>query len=104
MPTTQIESAELVRLLLACIGEEEGLKFTHHFTGNFAGQKLGDWTYEIDHASHITLRYWLNEFESLEEPILNPACVTTAQERSSLQDLLVQHVRLLKNRVRALQI
>lgn len=99
----QIEFAELVYLLLACIGEDEGMKFTHHSSGNCrSSQKLGDWTYEIDNANQITLRYWLSEFGSLEEPISNPTVVTTAQERSDLQDLLLKHVQLLKTKVSAL--
>ena len=53
--TTQVEFAELVRLLIACIGEDEGLEFTHHSIGNTrAGHKFGDWTYEIDNANKIT--------------------------------------------------
>lgn len=97
---TQIEFAELVRLLISCVGEDEGLKFTHHSIGNHrAGHKRGDWTYEIDNANQITLRYWLNEFRSLEESIQNPTCITNATERSNLQDLLTKHARLLKESV-----
>ena len=99
---TQIEFAELVRLLIVCIGEEERLIFTHHSIGNsLAGHQSGDWTYEIDNANQITLRYWLSEFRSLNEPISNLPCITTAQERSDLQDLLLKHTRLLKARVDA---
>ena len=99
---TELEFADLVRLLITCVGEEEGVKFTHHSRGNYhVGHKLGDWTYEIDNANQITLRYWLNEFRSIEEPITNPACITSAKERSDLQHLLLTHVRLLKNRVGA---
>ncbi len=98
--TNQLEFAELVRLLLACIGEDTGLKFNHHSPGNYlANQKRGDWTYEFDNANQITLRYWLSEFESIEVPILNPPSVTTPQERSDLQNLLLTHVLALKNRV-----
>src|SRR6185503_15999841 len=63
--TTQLEFAEFVRLLLACIGEDEAVTFLHHSPGN--SHKVGDWTYEIDNANQITLRYWLNKFESIEE-------------------------------------
>lgn len=100
---TEIEFSELVHLILACIGEDEGLDFVHYSRGNtLAGHKLGDWTYEIDGANQITLRYWLNEIRSIEEPISNPPCVTTPQERSDLQNLLLTHVRNLKLRVSAL--
>jgi hypothetical protein len=65
--TTQIQFAELVRLLLACIGEDEGLEFTHHSTANS-----------------------------------NAVTVANPQERSELQNLLLNHVRALKTRVEAL--
>src|SRR5215467_405197 len=68
--STQLEFTELVSLLLACIGEEADLKFIHHSTGNLlADHNSGDWTYELDNANQITLRYWLSEFGSIEEPI-----------------------------------
>jgi len=101
--TTQLEFTELVRLLLACIGEDESLTFTRHYSGNrLAGHNSGDWTYEMGDANQITLRFWLNEFASIEEPVSNAACATNPQERSDLQDLLVSHVRALKTRVDAL--
>ena len=95
--TTQLEFSELVRLLLACIAEDEGLKFDHHSGGDH--HKRGDWTCELDNANQITLRYWLSEFGNIEEPISNPSCITTPQERSDLQNLLLHHVPALKNRV-----
>lgn len=102
--TTQLEFAEFVRLLLACIGEDEGLKFIHHSQGNYlAAHKAGDWTYEIDNANQITLRYWLNEFGSIEEPVSNPPCVSTPQERSDLQNVILEHVLHLKARLGARQ-
>ena len=101
--TTQLEFFELVHLLLACIAEDVGLKFNRHSPGNIlADHKRGDWTYELDNANQITLRYWLSEFGSIEEPISNPSCVITPQERSDLQNLLLDHVQALKNRVDAL--
>lgn len=100
--TAEIDFAELVRLLLACIGEDEGLKFINNSRDkHLAVYKSGDWTYEIDNANQITLRYWFNEFESLEEPILSPPCITTAQERSDFQSLLLKHVRILRAKVEA---
>jgi len=98
--TTPLEFSELVRLLLACIAEDLGLKFGYYSPGNHS--KSGDWTYELDNANQITLRYWLSEFGSIEEPISNPPCVTTPQERSTLQNLLLNHVQALKNKVDAL--
>ena len=101
--TTQVEFAEFVRVLLSCIGQDEGLNFVHHSKGNYlAAHRAGDWTYEIDNANQITLRHWLNEFESVEEPISNPPCVSTPQERSELQNVILEHVRNLKARLGAL--
>jgi len=101
--TTQLEFAEFVRLLLACIGENEGLKFVHHSSGNYlAAHKAGDWTYEIDNANQITLRYWLNDFGNIEEAISNPPCITISQERVDLQKLVLKHVGILKARLGSL--
>jgi hypothetical protein len=100
LASTQVQFAELVSLLLTCIGEEVSLHFIHHSPGNqLADHGFGDWTYELDNANQITLRYWLNEFGNIEEPISNPPCITTAQERSDLQRLLLDHVQALKNKV-----
>jgi hypothetical protein len=97
---TQLEFAELVRMLLACIGEDEGIKFVHHLVGNYrVGRQDGDWTYELDNSNQITLRYWTSEFGSIEEQISNPPCISNASERSELQDLLLTHVRALKAKV-----
>ena len=97
---SQVEFVVLVRLLLTCISEDEGLKFVHHCeSSNCAGRRHGDWTYELGHANQITLRYWLSEVRSLEEPIANSPCVTNAEEQSALQDLLLNRVRALKARV-----
>lgn len=94
---TQIEFAELVDLLLACIGEDEGVKFINSSPGNrAAGHKPGDWTYELDNTNQITLRYWVNEFRSIEERVSNPPFATTPQEGSDLQNLILKHVRTLK--------
>jgi hypothetical protein len=101
--TTQLQFYELAQLLLTCIGEDEGLTFTHHSSGNhLAGHNSGQWTYELDNANQITLRFWLNEIANIEEPISNPVSVTNPQERSELQNLLVSHVRALKTRVKEL--
>lgn len=96
---SQLEFAELVGLLIACIGEDEALKFIHHSEGNYlSGYKSGEWTYELDNANQITLRYWINEFRNIAEPISNPTSTTTPQERSNLHDLILSHVRILKNK------
>ena len=95
----QVALPELVRLLLACIGEDAGLKFTYHSPGS---HRRGEWTYEFDKTHQITLRYWLDEFSSIEESISNPTYVTTAQEKSDLHNLLLNHVQALRARVDAL--
>jgi hypothetical protein len=101
---SKIELAEYVRLLIACIGEEEGVAFTvHSQDDHIRGRKPGDWTYEIDHANQIHLQYWVSEFRSIEEVISNPpACVTTPEERTDLQNLLTAQVKALKAKVAAL--
>lgn len=94
-----LELAEFARLLIPCIGEDEGLKFTKHSGSTSpAGRKSGDWTYEIDTADQITLRYWLSEFSSIEEPISNSPHVNTPQQRTELQALVEKHVRNLRSR------
>jgi hypothetical protein len=99
---TEVEFAELVGLLLACIGEDEDIQFEHHSEGNYLTyHKRGDWTYEFDNANQITLRYWLSEFTSIAEQISNPPCIMTVQERVELQNLLVDHVRALKTKAPA---
>ena len=102
--TTQVDFHQLTGALLACIGEDEGVKFMHHSMGNYlANQAPGDWTYEIDNANQITLRYWLSEFGSIDEAIANPASVITPQDRTGLQDALVKGVMSLKTKVATLQ-
>jgi hypothetical protein len=97
---TQLQFAELVHLFLTCIGEDNDITFSHHsVSNNRAGHKRGDWTYELDNANQITLRYWLAEFENIEEHISNPPCVMSSEERIELQHLLVTHVQRLKTRV-----
>ena len=100
---TQVEFAELVTLLVTCIGEDEKLNFQHHSPGNYrVGHRVGDWTYEIDNANRITLRYWLSELGSIEEPVSNRPCITTPAERTEFQRLLRQHVHMLKDKVNQL--
>ena len=100
---TQVEFAELAALLLSCIGEDEGVAFKHHSAGNhLANHKAGDWTYEIDNANQITLRYWLSEFGSIEESVANPTSVTTPRDRTEFQDALLKGVTNLKTKVAAL--
>jgi hypothetical protein len=94
---TELEFSDLVRLILACIGEDENIQFTHHSLGN--QHKPGNWTYEIDNAKKIILRYWLTESLNIEEPISNPTVVTNPNERAELQKLLHEHARMLKARV-----
>jgi len=97
--TAQVELTELVRLLIACIGEDENLTISYYSTGNHVTtRKRGDWTYEFDNASQVTLRFWLNDFENLDEAVAIPPRVIAPRER--LKDLLLQHVRILKTRVR----
>ncbi|HEX6043210.1 MAG TPA: hypothetical protein VFZ22_01875 [Pyrinomonadaceae bacterium] len=84
---------------VVCMGEEEGLNFTNHSQG--APRRPGDWTYEIDDANQITLRYWLSPSASIDEPMSNPPSVNNPQTRAELQNLLTTHIRLLKTKVAA---
>lgn len=94
---TQVEFAELTALLLSCIGEDEGINFNHHSKGNYlANHSFGDWTYEIDNANQITLRYWLNSVRSVCEKIANPPCIMTPKDKAELQRVLLEGVRSLK--------
>ncbi len=97
---TQVQFAELVALLLACIGEDEDIKFTHHSIGNYlANQQFGDWTYEIDNGNQVTLRYWRDSLGSIEVSITNPPCIATAEDNTKLQNALIEGVRALKTKV-----
>ena len=95
---SKVEVAELVRLLLACIGDDEGMTFIHHLPTDSLSRSSGDWTYEFDDADQLTLRYWLSECGNIEERISRVPPVNTAQDRSDLQNFLLDHVRTLKQR------
>ena len=100
--TTQLDFHQLTKALLACIAEDESVKFMSHSKGNYLAQhKLGDWTYEIDNGNQITLRYWLSEFGSVEEAISNPPVVMTPRERTDLQQSLFEGVTDLRAKVAA---
>lgn len=101
---TQVDFRQLVDVLLACIGEDEGIRFTHHTAGNDrAGRNPGDWTYQLDNSNQITLRYWLSEFGSIEEAISNPPVVITPKDRTEFQDALLKGVIALKAKVALLK-
>lgn len=98
--TTQVDFSELTALLLAVIGEDDGIKFIHQSVGNIpADHQLGDWTYEMDNANQITLRYWLNSLGNISEEISNPSCVMTPKEKSELQNALSEGVSRLRVQV-----
>jgi hypothetical protein len=98
--TTQVDFQQLTEALLTCIAEDDGVKFEHHSIGNYlARQTLGDWTYEIDNANQITLRYWLREFGSIEVAISNPPNVVTPEDRADLQGALLEGVTTLKTKM-----
>lgn len=97
---TEVQFAERVALLLACIGEDEGVKFTHHSVGNYlADQQSGDWTYEIDNGNQVTLRYWLDSLGSIQVNVTNPPTIMTAEDNNSLLSALTTGVRTLKAKV-----
>ena len=99
---TQLEFVDLVHVLITFVAEEEGVHFTYHSRGNYlANHESGDWTYELDNSNQITLRFWLSEFDNVEEPLSNPYCITTPEQRIDLQNLLTTHIRALKARANA---
>jgi hypothetical protein len=100
--TTQVDFHQLTGALLTCIGEDEGINFTHHSIGNYlADHRSGEWTYEIDNVNQITLRYWLDSLKNVSEETSNPLCVMTPKERSELQSALLEGVKKLKAKVSA---
>ncbi len=96
---SEFEFAPLVELLIACVGEDEGLTIILEGS-NQTGHSSGEWSYELDNASQITLRYWVSEFKNIEEQISNPSSVNSANESANLQTLIQKHVQILKSRVR----
>ena len=95
---TQVEFAERVALMLACIGEEEEVHFRRRSEGNYRDQpNASDWTFEISHSDNqITLRYWLGGWENISEQLSNPPCISTAEDNSNLINALVSGVKTLK--------
>ena len=93
--TAPIQFAELVRILLACIGEDEGLKFINQPENQLSTHNSNSCTYTIDNANQVTLRFRVNA-ECIEERISTPCYITTPEERTKLQDQLLHHVRILK--------
>lgn len=98
---TQVEFAERVALLMACIGEDEGITFRPRSGGNYKDQPdAGNWTYEIGHSDNqITLRYWLGGSDNISELTSNPPCIFTAEDNNTLIDALTTGVRTLKAKV-----
>ena len=98
---TQVEFAERVAILMACIGEDEGITFRHRSEGNYRDQpEAGEWTYEIGHSDNqITLCHWLGGWKNLSEPLSNPTCIFTAEDNNTLINALTLAVRSLKAKV-----
>ena len=98
--TTQVDFAELTALLLAVIGEDEGIKFIHPSIGNYlADHRPGEWTYEIDNANQITLRYRLHSLRNVSETVSSPPDVMTPKERSEIHSALLEGVKKLKTKI-----
>src|SRR5436189_4248285 len=79
---TKFEFPALVGLILSCVEERENIHFVPCASNCIASHKLGEWTYEIDSANQITLRYWTDEFQSLYERGSNLTSITTFEERT----------------------
>ena len=79
--TAEVEFGELVEMFLACIGEDEGVSFLHRTTSNDLRLALkGKWTYEIDNANQVTLRFWVDQSHNLEESFTSQCCISSADE------------------------
>ena len=98
---TQVEFAERVALLLACIGEDEKITFRSRSAGNNHDQPVaGDWSYEIGHSDNqITLRHWLGGWDNISEQLSNPPCIFTAEDNNTLISALTTGVTTLKAKV-----
>jgi hypothetical protein len=98
----EFEFSGFARALIYCVAELEGLKFTPHSQSSNRDHRPREWTYEIDKANRITLRYWLSESSSIEEPIpgTNRPSITPRESRE-LQNMLTLHIRALKAKVAA---
>ena len=98
---TQVEFAERVALLMACIGEDEKIIFSYRSEGNYSHQpEAGDWTYEIGHShNQITLRHWLGAWDNISVQLSNPPCIFTVEDNNSLVNALTSGVRTLKAKV-----
>jgi hypothetical protein len=98
---TQVEFADRVALLMACIGEDEEITFRSRSEGNYKDQPdVGDWTYEIGHSDNqVTLRHWLGGWDNISEQLSNPPCIFTAEDNNNLIDALTAGVRALKAKV-----
>lgn len=96
---TQVAFPELVALMIACIGEDNNIQFDHSKRNHLTRRNKGDWTYEIDNANQITLRYWLSDFKNIAEEISTPTCISTPKEREEFQKLLLDHILILKAKV-----
>src|SRR5262249_7310224 len=98
----ELDFASFARAAVVCMGEDAELKFIPHSQGDDPAQRRrDDWTYEIDDANQITLRYWLSASASIDEPMSNPPSVSNPQLREELRILLTTHIRALKAKVAA---
>ena len=92
-----IEYRDVVTMLLACVGEDEGILFQSHSRRN--PRKPGDWTYEIARANQIILRYWPDSSHSIEEPLGNHGPVTTPNERQELLAVVRKGLTSLRGKI-----
>lgn len=98
---TQVEFAERVGLLMACIGADEEITFRSRSEGNYRDQPdAGEWTFEIGHSDNqITLSHWLSGWDNISEQLSNPPCIFTAEDNNNLINALTAGVKALKAKV-----
>src|SRR6185503_5691173 len=88
----ELDFVSFASAAVVCVGEIEELRFIPHSVGDDrVRRRRGDWTYQIDDANQITLRFWLNTTSSIDEPMSNPPSVNNPQLREELQNLLTTH-------------
>ena len=97
---TQVDFHQLTNVLLTSIGEDEGVKILDQSMGQpLTPHQPGDWKYKIDKAQLITLRFWLSEFASIDQPLSNPTNVITSRDRRELQAALLKGMTVLRKKV-----
>lgn len=93
-----VDFAEMARLLLVCLGEDEGLHF--HNAANLTVPKPGDWTYSFDVPNQMRLSYWIDTHTRIDETVTGPLKVSSPKESANLRDLIHDRFNVIKESIR----